>query len=124
MAEAYPRFGAFLNATGRHMLYSCSWPDYVNDHINFTTVAQHCNLWRMYRDIYSQWNIVADVIDFMGNEQQVLQPVAGPGGWNDPDQLTVGDTHAQVCRVATVSRRFLSLTAGARCVSDVGCVGV
>ena len=38
MNEAYPRFGDFLNATGRPMLYSCSWPDYLNDHVNFRCV--------------------------------------------------------------------------------------
>ena len=29
-----------LNATGRRMLYSCSWPDYVNMHVNMSYVAQ------------------------------------------------------------------------------------
>ena len=24
----YPEFGAWLNTTGRPMIYSCSWPDY------------------------------------------------------------------------------------------------
>ena len=31
-----------LNATGRRMLYSCSWPDYVNMHVNMSYVAQKC----------------------------------------------------------------------------------
>jgi len=47
MNYAYPRFGDYLNATGRPMLYSCSWPDYLNDHVNWTAVADKCNLWRM-----------------------------------------------------------------------------
>jgi len=48
MNEAYPRLGDLLNATGRPMLYSCSWPDYLQDHVNFSYVAEKCNLWRMY----------------------------------------------------------------------------
>ena len=95
MNMAYPRFGRMLNATGRPMLYSCSWPDYLNDYVNFTDVAQHCNLWRFYRDIYSQWPIILQIIEFYGTETPVVQPVAGPGNWNDADQLTVGDHHPQ-----------------------------
>eukprot|EP00035_Acanthoeca_spectabilis_P013270 m.244505 g.244505 ORF g.244505 m.244505 type:complete len:622 (-) comp15844_c0_seq5:40-1905(-) len=95
MNEAYPRFSDLLNATGRPMLYSCSWPDYLNDHVNFSFVAQKCNLWRMYRDIYAQWPIIQDIVEFYGKNAGVLQPVAGSGHWNDADQLTVGDHHPQ-----------------------------
>ena len=28
MDRGYPEFGYYLNATGRPMLYSCSWPVY------------------------------------------------------------------------------------------------
>ena len=41
MNAAYPRFGDFLNATGRPMLYSCSWPDYLNDHVNFSYFGEN-----------------------------------------------------------------------------------
>ena len=95
MNDAYPRFGDFLNATGRPMLYSCSWPDYLNDHVNFSYVGEKCNLWRMYRDIYSQWPIIEQIIEFYGDQAELIQPVAGPGRWNDADQLTVGDHHTQ-----------------------------
>ena len=83
MNEAYPRFGDFLNATGRPMLYSCSWPDYLNDHVNFSYVGEKCNLWRMYRDIYSQWPIIEQIIEWYGDNSAMVQPVAGPGRWND-----------------------------------------
>ena len=79
MNAAYPRFGEFLNKTGRPMLYSCSWPDYLNDHVNFSYVGEKCNLWRMYRDIYSQWPIIEQIIEFYGDPKtaEVLQPIAG-----------------------------------------------
>lgn len=33
MNEGYPKFGAFLNATNRPMVYSCSWPAYMQDKV-------------------------------------------------------------------------------------------
>ena len=48
-----------------------------------------------YRDIYSQWPIIESIIEFYGANQPLIQPAAGPGHWNDADQLTVGDHHPQ-----------------------------
>lgn len=31
MNEGYPEFGRLLNATGRPMVYSCSWPVYQEE---------------------------------------------------------------------------------------------
>lgn len=31
MDEGYPRFGKYLNDTGRPMVYSCSWPVYQEE---------------------------------------------------------------------------------------------
>eukprot|EP01084_Bolivina_argentea_P065693 119742_1 len=54
MYITYPEFGQALNKSGRQIIYSCSWPDYVKDHgehnppLDNTTlqdVAQECNLW-------------------------------------------------------------------------------
>lgn len=33
MDEGYPKFGAYLNATNRPMVYSCSWPAYMQDKV-------------------------------------------------------------------------------------------
>ena len=49
---AYEFMGAALNRTGRQILYSCSWPDYIrtihpgNDTVDYVTTAKHCNIWR------------------------------------------------------------------------------
>ena len=102
MSLAYPRFGKFLNETGRPILYSCSWPDYENDWyfdaeavMKFRAVAASCNTWRMYRDIYARWDEISDIIHFMGERQHILQQIAGPGQFNDADQLIIGDHRRQ-----------------------------
>ena len=60
-------------------------------------VCATCVRWRhcRYRDIYSQWPIIEEIIEFYGDNAPTLQPIAGPGHWNDADQLTVGDHHPQ-----------------------------
>jgi hypothetical protein len=110
MNDAYPRFGDFLNQTGRPMLYSCSWPDYLNDHVNFSYVGEKCNLWRMYRDIYSQWPIIEQIIEFYGDNAEVLQPIAGPGQWNVRSFLH-NYSHAAVI-LSKLSRAALDIREG------------
>lgn len=36
-----------------------------------------CCQWRMYRDIYSQWPIIEEIIEFYGLNAEELQPIAG-----------------------------------------------
>lgn len=95
MNDAYPRFGKFLNETGRPILYSCSWPFYRRTadpplDVDYKAVAKSCNMWRVVHDIYAIWGVVRDIIWKMGLMQSSLQAVAGPGAWNDPDQLVIG----------------------------------
>ena len=43
--------GAALNATGRPMVYGCSWPAYqggLPPQVNYTLLGEICNLWRNY----------------------------------------------------------------------------
>lgn len=94
MDHGYPEFGFHLNRTGRPMIYSCSWPVYqiyAGMQPNFTSIIQHCNLWRNYDDIQDSWSSVESIIDYFGNNQDVIVPNAGPGHWNDPDMLIVGN---------------------------------
>ena len=49
---AYEFMGAALNKTGRPVLYSCSWPDYIRtdslkEAVDYANTAKHCNIWRM-----------------------------------------------------------------------------
>ncbi|CAG9762547.1 unnamed protein product [Ceutorhynchus assimilis] len=94
MDRGYPEFGYYLNRTGRQMLYSCSWPVYqiyAGMSPNFTSIIQHCNLWRNFDDIQDSWASVESIIDYYGNNQDVIVPNAGPGHWNDPDMLIIGN---------------------------------
>jgi len=89
----YPAFGKFMNATGRPIVYSCSWPDYQRIYsvpINWTSVEGTCNLWRIYNDIFDSWSSVLSIIDWFGDNKDLIQH-AGPGHWNDPDMLVIGN---------------------------------
>ncbi|XP_030067331.1 alpha-N-acetylgalactosaminidase [Microcaecilia unicolor] len=93
-AIGYPKMSAALNATGRPIAYSCSWPAYeggLPPKVNYTLLGDICNLWRNYGDIQDCWDSVLAIIEWYGNNQDALQPAAGPGRWNDPDMLLTGD---------------------------------
>ncbi|XP_045104674.1 alpha-N-acetylgalactosaminidase-like [Portunus trituberculatus] len=90
MDEGYPQFGMYLNNTKRPIVYSCSWPAYQNDP-NYTAIINSCNLWRNFNDIADSWTSVTTIIDHYGDNQDVLAPLAGPGHWNDPDMLIIGN---------------------------------
>ncbi|XP_033631501.1 alpha-N-acetylgalactosaminidase-like isoform X5 [Asterias rubens] len=94
MKTGYPEMTKYLNATGRPILFSCSWPDYERAFhipINYTSVADNCNIWRNYNDIQDSWDSVTGIIKYYGDNQKTLVPVAGPGHFNDPDMLIIGN---------------------------------
>lgn len=93
-AEGYPLMSKALNATGRPIAYSCSWPAYqggLPPKVNYTLLGEICNLWRNYDDIEDSWSSVLGISDWFFDNQDVIQPAAGPGQWNDPDMLVIGD---------------------------------
>uniref|UniRef100_A0A668ADV5 Alpha-galactosidase n=1 Tax=Myripristis murdjan TaxID=586833 RepID=A0A668ADV5_9TELE len=90
----YPRMSKALNATGRPIAYSCSWPVYVGGlppNVNYSLMGEICHLWRNYYDIQDSWDSVINIVDWFSNNQDALQPAAGPGRWNDPDMLVIGN---------------------------------
>jgi len=94
MDQGYPEFGFYLNRTGRQMIYSCSWPVYqIYSGIepNYTAIKSACNLWRNFDDIQDSWQSIQTIIDYYGDNQDSIVPHAGPGHWNDPDMLIVGN---------------------------------
>ncbi|XP_012269897.1 alpha-N-acetylgalactosaminidase isoform X2 [Athalia rosae] len=94
MDKGYPEFGYHLNRTGRPMVYSCSWPVYqtfAGMQPNFSAIIEHCNLWRNYVDIQDSWTSVESIMDYFGDNQDAIVPNAGPGHWNDPDMLIIGN---------------------------------
>ncbi|XP_041831947.1 alpha-N-acetylgalactosaminidase [Melanotaenia boesemani] len=93
-AQGYPLMSKALNATGRPIGYSCSWPAYqggLPPKVNYTQLGEICNLWRNYDDIQDSWHSVLSIVDWFFENQDILGPAAGPGRWNDPDMLLVGD---------------------------------
>ena len=64
----YAAMGAALEASGRDIVYSCSWPAYINSG-NETLqpfgefINDGCNLWRNWHDIQCTWRSLASIID-------------------------------------------------------------
>ncbi|WAR00613.1 NAGAB-like protein [Mya arenaria] len=93
MDEGYPIMGFYLNQTGRPMLYSCSWPAYIKqkDFALYQKIAKYCNIWRNYNDIGDSWDDVSGIIEYYGKDGGNFSKVAGPGNFNDPDMIILGD---------------------------------
>merc|ERR1712070_1091938 len=91
----YPAMGTALQATGRDIVYSCSWPAYLgNDETSKPfqdMVDAGCNLWRNWRDIQCNWGSLSSIIDHWGDYAEVLKASAGPGHWHDMDMLLIGN---------------------------------
>ena len=82
--DRYNRMRDALKATGRPIVYSlCEWGDYTP----WTWGAQTGHLWRTTGDISDNW---ASMLSILG-QNAPLDQYAGPGHWNDPDMLEVGN---------------------------------
>ncbi|MEE6508178.1 hypothetical protein FKM82_019618 [Ascaphus truei] len=93
-ALGYVRMSEALQATGHRIAYSCSWPAYrggLPPEVDYTLMKKICNMWRNYNDIEDSWGRVVKIIDWYSDNQDVLQPLAGPGHWNDPDMVVIGN---------------------------------
>jgi alpha-galactosidase len=87
LQPVYQRMGAALEATGRPLVYSLC--EYGRGKVETWGPQVGGNLWRTTDDIRDQWS------SMMGNieEQVPTAPYAGPGHWNDPDMLEIGNGH-------------------------------
>lgn len=54
-------------------------------------MKKHCNLWRNWDDIEDSWASVQYITNYFAANQTRIQPHAGPGHWNDPDMLIIGN---------------------------------
>ncbi|HTS25618.1 MAG TPA: glycoside hydrolase family 27 protein [Bryobacteraceae bacterium] len=80
----YQKMGEALQATGRPIVYSLS--------VGSLSAAQWgppagANLWRTTGDINDSWESMMSNI----HKQVPAAPYAGPGHWNDPDMLEIGN---------------------------------
>ncbi|MGH0130965.1 UNVERIFIED_CONTAM: hypothetical protein FKN15_056691 [Acipenser sinensis] len=94
LVKGYIDMSNALNKTGRDIVYSCEWPLYTWDgglQPNYTAVRHYCNSWRNFADIYDSWSSIKSTIDWAADHQEIIVPAAGPGGWNDPDMLVIGN---------------------------------
>lgn len=58
---------------------------------DYESLKKHCNLWRNWDDIEDSFESVMQIIDYFGKNQDRIQPQSGPGHWNDPDMLILGN---------------------------------
>jgi len=80
----YPVMRDALNKTGRHILYSmCEW----GEDDPATWAGPVGNSWRTTGDISDSWTSMLSNLD----KNNMVSAFAGPGGWNDPDMLEVGN---------------------------------
>ncbi|XP_077164167.1 alpha-galactosidase A [Paroedura picta] len=93
LVGGYKTMSRALNKTGRSIVYSCEWPLYQKSlqKPNYTEIKQYCNYWRNFDDIYDAWSSVRNTLDWTSLHQDNLTSIAGPGGWNDPDMLVIGN---------------------------------
>jgi len=85
MVAAYDKMGRALKATGRPIVYSLC--QYGWDSVWEWAPGLGGNLWRTTGDIEARWQSVYDIL----SQQKGLASYAGPGHWNDPDMLEVGN---------------------------------
>jgi alpha-galactosidase len=85
MIAAYEKMGKALKAAGRPIVYSLC--QYGWDAPWEWAPALGGNLWRTTGDVQANWMSIYDIV----NQNAGLAKYAGPGHWNDPDMLEVGN---------------------------------
>ncbi|QNH21807.1 Alpha galactosidase A [Xanthomonas sp. GW] len=83
--RAYLQMGQALRATGRPIVYSLC--QYGRDHVGQWGREVGGHLWRTTGDIEDSYAKMASI----GFDRNGDPADAGPGGWNDPDMLEVGN---------------------------------
>ena len=95
--DAYTKMSRAMQVTGRPMVFSmCEW----GDNKPWTWAAPVANLWRTTGDSKDCWDCGRETMNKPGgyprgwvlilDAQNSLASFAGPGHWNDPDMLQVG----------------------------------
>lgn len=85
MRAVYQKMGAALAATGRKIVYSLC--QYGLGKVEEWGARTGGNLWRTTGDIRDSWASMMSNVQ----AQEVLAAHAGPGHWNDPDMLEIGN---------------------------------
>ena len=85
MIAAYDKMNKALKATGRPIVFSLC--QYGWDAVWEWAPSVGGNLWRTTGDIDPHWDRIYAIV----SQQEGLEKYAGPGHWNDPDMLEVGN---------------------------------
>jgi alpha-galactosidase len=85
MQAVYQKMGSILRETGRPIVYSLC--QYGMEEVWTWGADAGGNLWRTTGDIADTW----ESMEKIGFDQGALAEWAGPGHWNDPDMLEVGN---------------------------------
>ena len=86
MRSVYARMAQALRATGRPMVFSLC--QYGLQNVGEWGAAAGGNLWRTTGDISDTWASMSRIGFVL---QRGLEKNAGPGHWNDPDMLEIGN---------------------------------
>lgn len=86
---SFATFRDALNATGKRVLYSIhtTWTHDHSKGISPAAAGAVANAWRTTNDISNNW---AAILNRATTNNQYAS-LAGPGAWNDPDMLEVGN---------------------------------
>lgn len=85
LQPVYQKMGAALEATGRPIVFSLC--EYGMGNVQTWGADVGGNLWRTTGDIRDTWSsMIANI-----HKQIPDAPYAGPGHWNDPDMLEIGN---------------------------------
>ena len=85
MKSAYAEMATALRATRRPIVYSLCQYGLLN--VGEWGAAVGGNLWRTTGDIRDNWSSMVGILDLQVGREKF----AGPGHWNDPDMLEIGN---------------------------------
>jgi alpha-galactosidase len=85
MRAVYQKMGEALSKTGRPIVYALC--QYGRAEVQTWGPHVAANLWRTTADIRDQYDSMLNI----GFAQSRLSEFAGPGRWNDPDMLEIGN---------------------------------
>jgi alpha-galactosidase len=91
--ERYTTMGSALAKSGRSIVFSvCEWG--LRKPWKWASEQAHGHYWRTTPDIFDTWKggtlLQMSIIKIL-KRQKRLEQYAGPGSWNDPDMLIVGN---------------------------------
>jgi len=87
LQPVYQKMGAALESTNRPIVFSLC--EYGRGSVEKWGPEVGGNLWRTTGDIRDSWSSMMANIE----KQVPTAPYAGPGHWNDPDMLEIGNGH-------------------------------